>query len=395
MKVHAVKAVLICASDKLLDTLGPVIQAGGYEVDRALVRRRGQPLTGLLDKGPAGVALLVVDSGNARPQDDLAALAVLTSADPALQVLMFSPQRDADALLAAMRAGVREVLPSPPEAAEVQAALQRLGKRAPAPRAPAHVIAFMSCKGGSGATFVATNVAWLLAAEHEKRTVLIDLDLQYGDASYFVSDQPAKANLADVTRQIDRLDARLLGASMVAVAPNFSLLAAPDDAEAALAITPQQLGRVLDVAAQGHEYVVLDLERMLDAVAVKALDRAELVFLVLEGMLPHVRDAKRLVRMLRSLGYPDGKLRLVVTREDRRGAISRQQIEAAVGLKVSYGVPDSPGEIAEAVNAGVPLPQLHPHGAAVRALRLIAQGLTGRKSSAARGWIGRLVGEHN
>lgn len=388
------KATLICANTKSLEALRPLVEAEGHEVAGALTRRHGQALAPLLAGLPGGAALLVVESAGARAQDDLAALQALTGAEPALQVLMLSGQRDADALLAAMRAGVREVLASPPDEAEISAALRRLAQRRQLPGNPARVIAFMACKGGSGATFAATNVAWLLAAEHAKRTALIDLDLQYGDASYFVTDQPAHANIADLARQIERLDAKLLSSTMVPIAPGFSLLAAPDDPESALAITPAQLQRILDVAVAEHDFVILDIERMLDGVAVKALDRADLVFLVLEGMLPHVRDAKRLVTVLRSLGYPDSKLRLVVNRDGRGGAIGLAQIEKAIGLKVAFSIPDSPGDVAEAVNTGVPLPKVHPHNAASRGLRHIADALAG-KTGTARGWMNRLVGEHH
>src|SRR6185369_8779200 len=137
--------------------------------------------------------------------------------------------------------------------------------------------------------------------------------------SYFMTDSPAKCTLADLTRQVERLDANLLSASMLRVAPKFSLLAAPEEPEAALAITASQLERVLDVAARNCDILVLDVERMIDAVTVKALDRADLVFLVLQNMLPHVRDTRRLVRTLRGLGYPDTKLRLVVNRYDPHG----------------------------------------------------------------------------
>ena len=54
-------------------------------------------------------------------------------------------------------------------------------KRAPAPAAPqGEVLAFMACKGGSGASFIAANIAHILSTQSERKVALIDLDLQFG-----------------------------------------------------------------------------------------------------------------------------------------------------------------------------------------------------------------------
>ncbi len=76
------------------------------------------------------------------------------------------------------------------------------------------IIAFVSCKGGSGATFLAANLAYALAQENQ-RVALFDLNLQFGDAALFVSDQKPAATLSHVAQQIHRLDASFLAASMV------------------------------------------------------------------------------------------------------------------------------------------------------------------------------------
>src|SRR5204863_9890241 len=68
------------------------------------------------------------------------------------------------------------------------------------------ILAFISCKGGSGATFLATNLGYALG-QGNKRTIVIDLNLQFGDASLFVSGDKAAMNLGDIARQIQRLDA--------------------------------------------------------------------------------------------------------------------------------------------------------------------------------------------
>ncbi|MEZ5610216.1 MAG: AAA family ATPase [Rhodocyclaceae bacterium] len=54
----------------------------------------------------------------------------------------------------------------------------------------------MSCKGGSGASFLATNLGYALAERSGKRVLLIDLNLQFGDAVLYVSDHRPNISLA-------------------------------------------------------------------------------------------------------------------------------------------------------------------------------------------------------
>jgi pilus assembly protein CpaE len=389
------KATLISRTQRQLDELRRVVEAEAIQVTATALRKGSQALLPLL---PDDADLLVVDSGASALQD-LEALAGFIAARPAVGVVMLCATRDPDTLLAAMHAGVREVLPSPAPAQELASALRRLAQRQPPAAAGAarrgRVVAFVSCKGGSGATFLATNVAYLLAAEHGKSTALVDLDLRYGDASYFVTDSPGKSNLADLARQSDRLDGRLLAACMTHVAPNFDLLAAPEDPEEALAVVPAQVERVLDLVVQKYEFVVLDVDRVLDVVSMKALDQAERIYLVMENMIPFVRDARRLVGILRSLGHADSKLRLVVNRYRRGGGIELAKLEKTVGLPASHVLPDSFDDVAHAVNAGVALATLHPHNSVTRGMRALADGVAGGHAAGASRWIDRLVGAHD
>src|SRR6185503_12407096 len=97
------------------------------------------------------------------------------------------------------------------------------------PKQPARVLAFVPCKGGSGATFLATNLGYQLASEN-KKVLLVDLNLQFGDAALFVHDHKPAHTLADIAHNITRLDASFLAATVVNVSPNYALLAAPEDA---------------------------------------------------------------------------------------------------------------------------------------------------------------------
>lgn len=392
------KATLISRTSSLLEELRRAAEAEGYEITQALVRKGSQPLSLLLADMSGDLLIVDVDSAGAELGDDLATLEMLTRTHPSLAVIMLSPSGDANVLIAAMRAGVREVLQSPPKAGELAAALRNMAKRqraVPSQAGRGKVIAFMAVKSGCGGTVLATNFAYLLATAHQKKTAVIDLDFVLAEASFFMSDGHGKTNLAEVAQQIERLDGKLLAASMLSVAPNLFLLAAPDGPEEAFGITARQIGRILEVAREQYDFVVVDLVRTpATTVAIKAIDMADLVFVLFEATVPHLRDLSRSLRILRSLDCPDSKLRLIVNRYNTHVAIDLSQIERTVGLKVDYTIPNSFAEVSESLNTGVLLAQAHPRNPVVRGLRDIADGLVGKPAGSGYSRIRRWIDEH-
>ena len=125
---------------------------------------------------------------------------------PQMIIIMLCLQQTSEFLINAMRVGVREVLPSPPTPVALEAAMARseakLGLRMG--QHSAQVIAFISCKGGSGATFLSTNLGYQLG-EQGKKVLLIDLNLQYGEAVLTVHDHKATSDIAEVARNLSRL----------------------------------------------------------------------------------------------------------------------------------------------------------------------------------------------
>jgi pilus assembly protein CpaE len=303
---------------------------------------------------------------------------------------MLCPESSPQFLLGAMRAGVREVLTWPAAPADLLATVTRIcGKlRGAQARAGGKVLAFIPCKGGSGATFLATSLGYQLA--QAKSVLLLDLNLQLGDALSFVHDGRPPSTLADVARGIGRLDAAFLAASTVQVAPNFSILAAPDDHAQAVEITPAQVDVVLALAVQHYDYVLLDIGRPVSTLGMKALDRAHTIYPVMQASLPSIRNAKKMLAIFKSLDYGPDKVELIVNRFERKGAIGVADIERALGKFAIHTVPDSYRRVTAAIDHGEPLMASAPADPVVRQLASMA-GALGAGTQPARSLIGRLL----
>lgn len=300
--------------------------------------------------------ILVLDDVASASLDAMEAIGLRA---PSMDTVLVTGDVSADFLMRAMRAGVREVIPSSGGSGALQDALNRIvakrQKQISEPQAEGKVIAFLSCKGGSGATFLAANLAYALAGECGKRVALIDLNLQFGDAAIFVSDAQPPSNVAEVAQQIHRLDASLLCASMFEAAPNFHVLAAPENPAHATDVRREHVQAILQLARKEFDFVVVDVPRSLDAVSVEALDMADTIFPVLQLTLPYVRDGKRLLGIFRSLNYPSSKVRVLVNRFEKGGELTIDDLEQAIHEKVAYQIPNSYQAAAASVNLGIPI----------------------------------------
>lgn len=316
----------------------------------------GKTLPEAINGSPLDV--LIVDEGTDGCIDAVEALSLHS---PGTDTLIISANGSAEFLLRAMRAGVREVIPESGGQKALDAALIRIRHKrssrggGPLPAHEGRVFAFLSCKGGSGATFLSTNFAYVLAAHYGKRVALIDLNLQFGDAAIFVSDQHPPSDVAELARQIHRLDASLLAASMLEAAPNFFVLAAPEDPAQSVDVKREHVEAIVRLAMLNYDFVVLDVSRSLDPVSLQALDMADTIFPVLQLTLPYVRDGKRFFSIFRSLNYSRSKVQMIINRYEKGGELSLQDLQQAVGEKVVHVIPNSYMAAMASVNLGIPI----------------------------------------
>jgi pilus assembly protein CpaE len=332
-------------------------------------------------------SLLVVDGADA---GELEALGVLAHVHPELETIVISAEQSPAFLLRAMQMGVREVLPPALNATALQAAVRRVAhKRAPAlAAAQGEVLAFMACKGGSGASFIAANIAHILSTQGERKVALIDLDLQFGNALLLLSDQRAVNDVAEVARSIGRLDADLLRASMVQVSGNLSVLAAPEDLSQALEVKAAHVEAIIKQARQVFDYVVLDVGRSMDTVSLKALDLATHVFPVLQLSLPQIRDARRLRALFRSLEYAPEKIHWIVNRHQKGGEIDLDAMEQTLDVKGLTTIPNHFKGVNASVNQGIPIDRLAPGNPVARALADLAKKVAPLQGGAKKdGWL--------
>lgn len=260
----------------------------------------------------------------------------------------------------------------------------------------AQVLAFVASKGGSGATFMAVNLGHVLASRGTPGTkvLLIDLNLQLGAASWLVRDSPPSHDMAEVARNITRLDASFLDASLQHVTPNFSILAAPENPAHALQVKVAHLDAILDLAVTQFDFILLDVNVPLDELKLRALDRSKHIFLVTQAMVPAVRNTHRLLAMFASLGYARDKVQVVLNRYAKRQGnghdIGLDELHRVLGEQPFFTVPNGFKEVAQAINLGEPLAQVDAASPVYRALCELAQSLQPLDTKSGATWLHRI-----
>ncbi len=350
-------------------------------------------MPGMLRLDPVAITVpdLVFFDARGEQREVLASLERVSARHPEAMIVLLVPEQSPDLLIAAMRIGVREVVSFPIDFSELEMAVERvIQKRSEKVRADGKVIAVISSKGGSGTTFVAVNICYALASVAHKKTLLIDLNLQYGDAALFISDVKSPATLTDLCAQIHRLDAQLLDSSVIRAAPNFDLIAAASDPDPEDKIKPDHIAALLTVARRQYDFVLLDMGRQVNAVSIRALDGSDLIFPVLQQSLPFIRSGQRMLDMFSTLGYRKESIRQILNRYDEGSAVAQADMERGLGQRIAFQIPNNFAIASESINQGEPVLKIARSSAIAKGFNNIVHALTKTHESSPHSLIRRL-----
>jgi pilus assembly protein CpaE len=238
-------------------------------------------------------------------------------------------------------------------------------------------VAVMNAKGGSGATMLACNLAHQLSATGAS-TLLLDLDLQFGSVAHSLDIVPAHSHV-EVMQQVDGLDSVALRGFCSHFSPTLHVLGGrSNDLCLAQDVRLEQLEALLQLARSSYDWVVVDLPRQIDHLTGVTLEQADHNYILLQQSLSHLKDASRLLQILRNdLGVQGNRLHLVVNRYNKAAPITLQDIGEALRCSDLQKLPNDFAAVSESQNSGIPLEMHAPRAPITLALRALKQELAG------------------
>jgi len=291
----------------------------------------------------------------------------------------------------AMHAGARDLLPLPLVEADLIAALERIKRdqRAGAARDNGNLIAFMNAKGGSGATFLACNVAHMLTITAHRQVALLDLDLQFGAIPLYFDLFP-KRGVLQAMENSDGLDETAFDGYLVRHSSGLKILGhAAEDPLSMQAVKLQQIQHLLKLAVKNNDHVVIDLPRRIDALATFVIEHAQHVVVVVQQSVATLRDATRLINCLRrELGVGKDRIVTVVNRYQKNARITTEDIRTTLACTDLVLIPSDFATVSTCLDTGAPLLSDAPGAAIKRAVEALQMRLGGA-SGAQPGFLAR------
>ena len=324
-------------------------------------------------------AVIVGAADGEFPADAIAAVRELTAAP----VVLLAPPGALHLLEEALRADVADalLLPQPPEAVAFTIRKVAGAAAVPAPAQPAtgRVVTVFSPKGGTGKSSTATNLAVALATAEQRHTLLVDLDLQFGDCAVMLGLHPERT-IHDLVSAPGELDPDKLAGYVARHASGLDLLPAPAKPEEAELLPLARLARLLEVARESYELVVVDTTPFLHGPTLAALDETDLLLLLATLDVPTLKDVRQSLETLGLIEFPAERLQLVLNRADAPVGITQSDVEAALGRRFSFALPED-RRVPLSVNRSTPVVIAEPRSDFAAAIGAVARAVASQRTA--------------
>ena len=325
---------------------------------------------------------------------------MLGTAAPQAAIIVYSSLSEAGAVRRAMVAGARDYLMKPLKPEDVSRAIYgileqderkrlNVGDDSSEPVARGTIFTIFGAKGGIGKTTIATNLATALVRLTDANVVLVDMDTRFGDVAIMM-DIAVETSIADMGRRIEELDRESIKDYLVHHHTGVSILPAPLHPTEWRNVTPQDIEKIIDLLAQGHDYVVIDTPGTFNELIATTLELANMILLMTSMDIASIKDTALALEMLRAADVSEDKVKLTINHCTSSNSLREEDVERVLDYAVTWRIPHD-YHVASSNQLGIPIVIAKPYARVARAVTDMAYALSGAPRER-KGFLERFLG---
>ena len=245
------------------------------------------------------------------------------------------------------------------------------------------VITVFSAKGGVGKTAISTNLAVAIKDGRSARVLLMDGDLQFGDAAVWLGLAP-RIGIVELLESGGADDEMAIRSAVQEHESGVHVLLPPTDPSVTELVSPSAIRTLIETLRRMYDYVVIDTHTSYEDETLAMLDAADDILLVITPEVSVVRNTQTFLRICDSLGYAH-KLIAVLNRANT--GIRLDQLPDGIRKLVEVEAVSDGRTVVYSVNMGKPFVQQHKTLAVSQGITTLATFFAGRPNVTCRsGW---------
>ena len=234
-------------------------------------------------------------------------------------------------------------------------------------------IMIFSSKGGTGKSFIATNLAIDLYNQTKKRVVLVDLNYQSGDIALILDIVP-RHTFYDITSIINQLDTEMLSSFLTQHSSGVKILPAPVDPTQSESISTKATVKILDTLAKICDYMVIDAPSNFSENTLALLEKIDFLCMVASMDVPSIKNLKVALEVVDQLKFPEENILIIINRANTKVGITTDEIEDTLKRKIDITIP-SDRLVPLTINQGNPIISVYPKSAVSKSINKLTKYL--------------------
>jgi len=272
-------------------------------------------------------------------------------------IIIIADKQDANLLSLAISANISAFLDTGHDQDELVTTVEKtFFKRSSAQKKPTFNV-LINAKGGAGASFISSNIAYILSKFKHSKVALADLDLQFGSIGLNFNINTPKYTIMDALNEVDHLDKVSLAGYMEKYNDSLGLLLpSTQDIVIPGEVTPQSLDSLLELLQDNYNHLIIDLPRLIDPLSISVMEKADNIVIVLQQNLAQFRDGRRLIHILnKDLEIDLDRIVIIINRYDKNNSLKKEDMVKIVNHDRVYTITNDYDLVATTSNLGLPL----------------------------------------